>query len=293
VKAQQKQIIVPVKNVRVFEPGMVVYISSVGYFSIISTTETPKPILTLSFLYGSESDSTHFIRNNDLIIPSGVRGVKGDIGTASLISADSEKTYYFGTPVQNKNHPFLKLYANKDDKVITINHLHDIFSEEVQTFHKNCGPGETLMGGICNWNIYSFSKDRTSCYASDFTIGKPGCKNCIVDVEHSQENPEFATKLKVLDESGKPNDILLNDKSCVSLNLKDLSQKEQKECGFFCFFYHLEPLHLSENTFSCRYTPPSHFGVSNFGFSFEESKNSKIHNRIAVITIDLFCANLR
>jgi len=249
IRVSSQQVVVTVENPEIFESGMIVYISSVGYFKVLESSLHPSN-LRLDYLYGSETDDSQYIRNHDLIIPSGIRGNKGERGAVSVESEKNEDKYYFITPSPERTDQ-QTIYIKHEERVSTENNVFDIFSDKIQILSKSCKNGKILLSGSCSWNIFSFS--QSSCSIADRT------------------------------------------ENCFFVELTDLSSLEEKECGFFCFFYHLEPILESSNTFSCRYTPPSHYGVEQFGFVLKHDssdyKREEIDNRVIVVSVNTLCAS--
>jgi len=226
---------------------MIVYISSVGYFQVVSVGQGASK-LRLQYLYSSETDSSLFIRSNDLIIPSGARGskgesgIKGEISVLNLINKKTEDKVYLASSL-----PKQTLYLQENDDLIEMTNIHHLFSNQIREFSKNCEEGQTLLSGSCDWNLFSYKLEHISC--------------------HKKE-----------------------EESCLAVSLSPLTPQESKDCGFFCFFYHLEPIIVSNTTFTCKYIPPSHYGINHFGFALGTKKHRTTPPRLLILSINTLCA---
>ena len=162
------------------------------------------------------------------------------------------------------------------------------------TVSKSCPPGKRVLIGTCKWDLLSQKQTRnTWCRARDFLASK------------REENVSFETKEEIIEgkteqvvssisfrnQEGKEEKAEMNSQSCTLIDTSLSSSSQLKECGFFCFFQKTEPLFESESVFSCKYIPPSSFGMDELFGLLPSSKRleKSFEEKIQMITLELVC----
>jgi hypothetical protein len=132
-------------------------------------------------------------------------------------------------------------------------------------FPVECKSNEKLLNGQCKRESFTFSEKKISCLASHFkvncdlsssTLQKP--KDCLLEIKEKEGTVEgkpekVVSELIYLNEQGKK-ETLLNP-LCDLIELKILTSKERKECGYYCFAQQFDTIHDQENNLNCLYYP--------------------------------------
>jgi len=251
----------------------------------------------------------------------GTRGEKGDnplhtlqksVKTytffSSAVSSNEGRfpdfTYYLPTGRKHELNKFSNLYVQFDhEPVNSPSKNRNIHSKKVQFFHSSCKKDQILFRGDCKWGLFKFKAYPTWCRVKDFKPGKRGCTDCVVNIDKTVKR-DFEGEQKVdvvrkirLNINGYIQRLKLTKNSCKIIRPLELNSEEFSQCGFFCFFHEVEQIYTSDKTFTCKYVPPSFYGVTSFGVaSFTGLSNSTtaedpFAHRIQTIKLEIFCGD--
>ena len=159
---------------------------------------------------------------------------------------------------------------------------------------KSCPPGKRVLIGSCKWELLSKKETRnTWCRAEDFVTNK---RREQISLETREELIEGKTEqvvssISFRNKEGEEEKLEMNSQSCLLIETNLASESQLKECGFFCFFQKTEPVFESESVFSCKYVPPSFFGMDELFGLLPSSKRveQSFEEKIQMIILELVC----
>jgi len=156
---------------------------------------------------------------------------------------------------------------------------------------KECSTGKKVFSGSCKWDLMKYTSTDTWCLADDFNLGQLGCTDCVTSLATvyrtlNGEPRRVVTKVSIVDNNGIETKFPLGETSCHTLKASPLEVAELNKCGFFCFFQKTDPLYENETKFTCRYVPPTTYGVDLASPLFAGVDLDKLQ----VITVDLICS---
>jgi len=164
-------------------------------------------------------------------------------------------------------------------------------SSNVFKVSKNCPPGKKLIAGSCKWDLLGFESRDSWCFADDFTVGHEGCRNCLVSFGSTSkrvdgDNKNVITSIVYRNANGEKVSATLDESSCSILDARDITETEQTQCGFFCFFQKLDSIYENDTRFTCKYVPPSAFGLPLGGNLFA---GLDVSDKVEKITAEIVC----
>jgi len=224
---------------------------------------------------------------------------KGEKGDSNVTRMKKSLESFFILPDEaesKRDSSDLKLKLSrvkKDGRLIESTHLLQPSPQQVIKVSKECTDGTRVFMGNCRWDLLRFDSQPSWCFAEDFPVGKRGCTDCITSVETTSANYEgtevkVATRITFSNADQSEDSYDLHERSCSILDTREMEPQDLTKCGFFCFFQKLDSLYESETKFTCRYIPPSAFGI---GLNNPFFSSTDLQDKIQSITIEVVCSD--
>jgi len=306
--------------------GVNVYVEGTGYYRVEKSRRSIQSGFIVRLVLVSKGKyDTDIIRVGLSVIPAGVRGRDGKdgVGVAGKDGRDGkdgkdaeidkfdDNLFLVTSPENTKRGQdeisealsllgIARVYVKhqtltRASTLVTSSprKVRDVNSGQVFTISKSCPEGRKILTGNCRWDIFQATAQDAWCQAKDFKEGKKGCKNCISNVKSEAvslegKQTEVVTKMIIRNEDGSEKEFHMNSKSCTALQTSKIDMDGMRDCGYFCFFQKLDPLYETENTFSCRYIPPSVFGMNTISAPSSHG-GSGLEDKVQIVTVEIPC----